>query len=509
MKYPCNIFYLSIALILCLISFSVSTTSLRDFSSNSETQVAAVTSSVSSGGCQITLSATVPTRIANALIPHTPEEPPQTAFSVNGEVSSNQFCRGDIKVLSTPSRGTISLKVGEKGQYKFGPSTSGVQLSGPSVWDKTLYKQVSITAIDACGYSNTVTVQTCSETNTDGYYNPVSYICPYAPYPHTAYLPSRVSSVTNPPDPFFQPLPACYAIKKKIITVGGMATPSFHPIFYFIEKISAGSVKIPLRIHSVGYNTIKLRSEINNQLSQKNKVLVVGHSLGSIIAFSISNEFAGRCVEFQYIDPPYNDPISRIPLLRLFPAMKLVKTAADAGIGRSPDSVIWTNGSGLLHFFTHDAFSFPFYRNNAKNLEALKGIISNRIVKNYTCSFDTVPSPISLKTAPILIYAVPPTGPSGAIRPGEKLIITGSGFSSVGNSVVLENSQYPDVYYEIFDLTPSGNTLSFIFPDHPVLPSSTTNDTSFSTKPGTYRLKVSAIDSDWSNAVSVEVKSGY
>ncbi len=296
----------------------------------------------------------------------------------------------------------------------------------------------------------------------------------------------------------------------KIITVGGFATPAFHPIFPFMEALSPGSIKIPLRLKSVARNTVKLREEINRELNKKNHVLVIGHSLGSVIAYNIRNEFKEKCVEFMYLDPPFNDPICKVPPFYLIPGIKSVKKAACEGIGNDPNSIKWTNGSGLLHFLSHDPFTFPWYKTfngtkNAQKLEELKKAVRRYLDGNTDCSFNSVPPPISLKTAP-RITGIVSSGPSStSVRAGESITITGYGFSEAGNFVDIENNANPDIYYSIFDLTEIGGTLTFALPQYP--DNQDPPELRVDTTPGIYSLKVSAVDSDWSNALTLRIAS--
>ncbi len=285
---------------------------------------------------------------------------------------------------------------------------------------------------------------------------------------------------------------------KTLITVGGLGTPLRHRIFPFMDSLSPG-IKIPLRFKSVAKNTVLLRQEINRQLTLGNRVVVVGHSLGAAIAYNIRDEFKGKAVEFVFIDPPYNDPVCKVPVLNLLPVFRSVRSVACDGIGDDPASVIWTNGSGLLHFLSHDAFTFPNYRNNPAHLGDLKRLIENILEEDQSDSpsFVPVPPPVTLGAPPVINGVLSNGVPVSAISSAETVTITGSGFASVGNNIQLEDTENPDIYYELFDLPSDGSTLSFTVPFSPVSLADTTT--------GNYSLVVSTPRSDWSNPLTVAI----
>ena len=300
--------------------------------------------------------------------------------------------------------------------------------------------------------------------------------------------------------PKYQPLPM-KNYTKALIVVGGFGAPARHKIFSTIGSLAPGSIKIPLRLKSVARNTVKIREEVNNQLNKGNEVLVVGHSLGSLIAYNLQKEFrdAGKCVEGLYIDPPYDFLLCKIPLVNLIPAVASFKKSCE-GIESDPNTINWTGGKGLLYFFDHDAFTFPNHGNNKQKVEDLKTIVKSRLKDGGNswrsgCSLGSVPPPVLLKSPPKITNIS-----SVSIRPGESITITGSGFSPAGNIIDLQNGTYVHIYYELFNLisTNNGNTLTFVLPPSPVPP--------VKTIPGKYFLKVSAVGSDWSNALTVEVK---
>ncbi|HEY4503692.1 MAG TPA: hypothetical protein VJJ28_01110, partial [Candidatus Paceibacterota bacterium] len=236
----------------------------------------------------------------------------------------------------------------------------------------------------------------------------------------------------------------------KMITVGGIGSTDSHPIFSFMENIAPGSIKIPLRPNSPARNSLILQEEINKQLLTGHRVLVNAHSLGAAIAFDIRDRFQGKCVEFMYIDPPYNNFWSKLPNASLFSGgAALIRRAFERGIATDPDLINWTDGKGSGK--EHDPWSYYNYGNNKQKLEALRRAIENRLQGNCNgnCSSRATSLNISLKPPPRITKTLSSNLSSGLVSPGEKITISGSGFSSTGNSVELQNSSNPNIYYDI------------------------------------------------------------
>ncbi len=303
----------------------------------------------------------------------------------------------------------------------------------------------------------------------------------------------------------------------KIITVGGIGTSingPFSGIFPWMDKIAPGSIRIPSGLHSIAYLTKQLRQTINDQLAGGNKVLVIGHSIGAFIAFNIHKEFTGKNVQFLYIDPPYKILLGKKCFSILGGNFSAVHQAVCDGVaidpvtGKwNPDSINWTDGAAFGAFFGnlkyHDAFDYENYtgiapdgKKNAQNLDDLKSIIQNRLATDCSgsCSFSTVPSTGSLGQAPTITGIMSSNGlPLKSIGPGDTVTIVGHGFNTNANNIEIESTVNPDIYYDIYDdaAPDPENGLTFTLPVNP--------DTAPATVTGSYTVKVSTVNSDWSN----------
>ena len=86
----------------------------------------------------------------------------------------------------------------------------------------------------------------------------------------------------------------------KVITVGGLFSSKQSKIFDWVDSqinnnplIDANTIRIPIGIHlhSIRKIATTLRQTIEDQFGAGNRVLVIGHSLGSAIAYNVVKEF--------------------------------------------------------------------------------------------------------------------------------------------------------------------------------------------------------------------------
>ena len=285
---------------------------------------------------------------------------------------------------------------------------------------------------------------------------------------------------------------------KKLIAVGGIGSKAVGPMFPFLEGISSGSIKIPLHPDSLARNKIKIKEAINAQLTLGKNVLVAAHSLGASTVFNMRNDFTGRCVEFVYMDPPYNNFWATLPGAKFSAVATEIRRSAEGGIASNPALINWTNGAGKGE--AHSPWSYPVYTGNLLRLDNLRTTIENRLAipAPSGCTFNNVPPANPLTPAPNITNVVSTYPPLSSIRQGESFNITGSGFSLTENDIWIESSTNPSVYYDIssFETTDS-NTLTFVLPQYPVEPLDFT--------PGTYNLKISATGSAWSNILPISI----
>ncbi|MBU6390013.1 hypothetical protein KGQ31_00505 [Patescibacteria group bacterium] len=313
------------------------------------------------------------------------------------------------------------------------------------------------------------------------------------------------------------------SILAKIVTVGSIGTSMngpFSGIFSWIDKIAPDSIRIPSGVHSIAYLTKKLRQTIDDQLAAGNKVLVIGHSLGAYVAFNVKDDFQGKPVQFIYLDPPYNFLSGKKCFSILGGIFARMYDANCHGIATDSDTVKWTNGNAIGLFFSnfkyHDPIDFqnapgtaPNGKTNVQNLIDLTSYINKRLSSDFICGrggcSSTVVPTGTLATAPVItgVSASFNGAPVNSIQPGDTITITGSGFDMSANNIEVVNTANSDVSYDLYDVQPdqeNTNKLSFVLPSVP--------DYYPATVRGTYTIKVSAVDSDWSSPVNITIKAG-
>ncbi|MEI7463413.1 MAG: fibronectin type III domain-containing protein, partial [Candidatus Taylorbacteria bacterium] len=300
-------------------------------------------------------------------------------------------------------------------------------------------------------------------------------------------------------------MPIVYATTS-IITVSGLHTGPNNPIFSFVDSILP-SIHIWTRGRSLAKTTKELVDNINTQLQSSKRVLVVGHSLGSVIAFNVSKMFTGKNVKFIYVDPPYNDPRCSIPIWNtIFPVYNAVLQSKCNGIATASGTIDWTGGYGIFHLPTHDPFDFPNEPGSLARKAQLKTAIEAVLNANCTtsCSFTTgtAQNPGTLDIVPTITSVSPPS-----ISPENTITITGSGFDPRGNNIEIENVSNPEIYYDIFYILPGANgNLTFILPGSFDEFQDITTIYPRQIIPGSYKLKVSSLDSDWSNELNINIQ---
>ncbi|MDO8575125.1 MAG: hypothetical protein Q7R78_00280 [bacterium] len=299
-------------------------------------------------------------------------------------------------------------------------------------------------------------------------------------------------------------------VDTKIITVSGGFTGQNNKIFSFIDDIIPGSVRIPYGIKS-GIKIIKtLKEKINEQLNKGNRVLVLGHSLGSAIAYNVQKEFRGRGVLGIYIDPPYATAFRKLPVFNWASSICNINQAVctdinGLSIANDSNSIKWTDGKpfGILGFNyrTHDPFGRENFGNNRTHLEQLELFIKETLISNSNGNYGSLASVpdtgVVVGTAPV-VFSIKSDGTLGAqIVPGKSLKIIGSGFDSTGNVVTIVNPIDPEIYYELYDLPSNQGEISFTFPNFPNILSVTI--------PGNYNLMVNRKNSDYSAPITVTI----
>ena len=274
-----------------------------------------------------------------------------------------------------------------------------------------------------------------------------------------------------------------------IVTVSGIGTGQNNKIFDFMDSISPGSIRIPNGFKSFARNSILLRQAINSQLALNRKVVVVGHSVGSMVAYNVHSDYIGKNVKFIYLDPPYK-----------FFACKMssVFRAICQGIQSDSGTKNWTNGAAFGLFFsklpTHDPFDFITAAGELQKAD-LRATIQGIINTNCTvdCSFTPTSVTSTLDTPPNIIGITPASG-----IPEQNVTINGIGFDPTGNNIQIESVSNPDIYYNIYDVVPNQNgSLTFNLPG--------SSELSLNIVPGQYMVKVSGENSDWSNALNMNI----
>ncbi len=91
----------------------------------------------------------------------------------------------------------------------------------------------------------------------------------------------------------------------KVVVVGGTGSTSTHPIFASVAKVAPGASNIALSngaADNLDWAKAKMQEIVDQNKAAGRKTLVVGHSLGGVLAI---NQFQGQsCVEVLPIDPP-------------------------------------------------------------------------------------------------------------------------------------------------------------------------------------------------------------
>ncbi len=170
-------------------------------------------------------------------------------------------------------------------------------------------------------------------------------------------------------------------LSKKIVAIGGIGSKLTEPMFNFIENIASGSSKIALGGNGVAQNNAVVRNKINTELTAGNKVIVFAHSLGAVIAYNLRGEFAGKPVEFMYIDPPYYPTLCDFTPGKFFSATlaAICKAYRNGwnGIEADPNTINWTTGAGRGK--NHDPWTSPQYGTNRAKLLDLKNKVQTRL----------------------------------------------------------------------------------------------------------------------------------
>ena len=284
----------------------------------------------------------------------------------------------------------------------------------------------------------------------------------------------------------------------KIISVSGVGTGMKNGLFTYMgdEFPANDAVHIASGWRSIAKNSMLLVNAINDQLDAGNNVLVVGHSMGAFVAYNIHDLYANDPkVKFLYVDPPYKFFACKIS--GVFKAI-----CNDMQDDPQANIVNWTNGSafGLFfsNFYKHDPFDIHTPTGQVE-LTNLATTIRQAMTNTCSVSCPTVPDPSlpALSASPTITSVLSSSGSS--IKPGDTVTITGSGFNTAGNDILIQNTSIPEaVYYYVHDIVPNSSTqLSFIMPSSP--------DLSVETVSGTYTVEVSGENSDWSNQLNVNV----
>ena len=303
--------------------------------------------------------------------------------------------------------------------------------------------------------------------------------------------------------------------KVTIIDVGGFTggLPIYQGISTWMNAIQPDSIYIPMRAHSIATVTNSIISAVNDQLSKGNKVLVIGHSLGSFIVFNLRNYFPSSPVKFIYVDPPYHPggllsivaPV--IGSLTNRGSFGSVSSAISAGIATDPNSVIWTNGTAAP-FKVHNAFDCQNCANNATNLANLKAKILSVLQSSDWGTSNTQASLGAITNAPTISIngLEDSTGLLiSTIHPGDTVSITGTGFDSQANDIEIQNLNDPTVFYDFYDYVPDVNgNLTFTLPQSYDLSDS---GGSANTVAGTYSIKVAGLSTDWSNIGTISIEA--
>ncbi|MEY2664459.1 MAG: hypothetical protein RIT04_267 [Candidatus Parcubacteria bacterium] len=253
----------------------------------------------------------------------------------------------------------------------------------------------------------------------------------------------------------------------------------------------------------------QIKDATDAALAANKKVMIVSQCIGSLIAYNVIAQYYKTyvdkgLVEIVYVDPPYGGSFANALFSRVFPGQYAPRAQAIAG-GIKYDSrmIDWTRGEGLLHLFTHDAFTYPNYGKNSTNLAAL----SNVIQKKVTTLASTSPTPFSpqggimIASAPVVSGVSVDGVNSESITTDQDITVNATGLQGDGNYIYIQNNENPQIYYTIYGLLPAGAGDSLIF-NLPLKP-----ELGFDVTPGSYSLFVGARDSDLSNSFTINIAS--
>jgi hypothetical protein len=276
----------------------------------------------------------------------------------------------------------------------------------------------------------------------------------------------------------------------QIITLSGAGTSDSNPIFSMVDSNITGPNSLPSTIRmspsgsSIAKESALLQADIDQALEQGNRVMVIGHSLGSLIAYSVINKyFSGNpAVAGIYIDPPYNMP-------GILTAFRVSSGNSASNISNDPNVVNWTHGLAMLELFRHDPFDYQWFAGNSTDLSNLWPFINSRLaVLNANIATPTAgPNPSPLAVVPSV--SVTPA----SVASGQTVTLTGSNFDSSNNTVFIQSTANPSLFYTIYGLAPSSGSLSFVLPYSPDIPQNTV--------PGAYTIMVSGTNTDWSPSI--------
>ncbi len=297
-----------------------------------------------------------------------------------------------------------------------------------------------------------------------------------------------------------------------VITVAGGITKTVNdPIFSWVDANITKpngfdpTIRIPSWGHSVAHNTNLLRKYIELGLASGKKVLVLGHSMGSLIAYNvITKEYQGQPVVGVYIDPPYAEDIYNVVFSRMIPGVStLFNNALAGGIATDPGSEIWTQGRGLVKMWTHDPFGHATWDSTIiANLQHLANFVNGPrlIALNNSTISPTIPSAqTAMVDAPIIKNYSADYVDGGTLAPGKNLKIYADNLSQYGNNIYIENKIDPSISYSFYGLLPTDNYLNITLPDMP--------DITTETEPGDYYVYISGRDSEFSTPITITIDS--
>ena len=311
-----------------------------------------------------------------------------------------------------------------------------------------------------------------------------------------------------------------------VITVGGFSVGGviavansifgWTDIFRWMDQIlppEVTSIHVPTNANSTASLTTTVVQDVNNALAQGRPVIVVGYSLGSLVAFNIQNDFPGRNVQFIFVDPPYQYS----PFFAGFASVfnrglySSAVTAVKNGIATDPRSLIWTNGEGISNMKHHDPFYYqdssiaPNNLSNITNLNNLQDVILADLGKASTSTTSFSPIANATPSSPSVVLTGIESGGNlvTSIAPGDTVSLTGTGFDPNANDIHIEDVNDPTVYYDFYSYAPDANgNLTFTLPPYFDLSDS---GGAPDTIPDTYFIQVAGYSSNWSNIGTVQV----